>query len=158
MDRMKACGAFDRGSNPLGRTEKGRCGSFTFAALGPLLRKEKAMKEAQKLPINRCLGSNCPKNPDQAREEAVRAALQKAAEEKIRQRARAVINDLLKLSKGSLIRLLPMIVRRVALKEYPRLVLVVLLERIRANQWDKLSQEDKCLVIQTEASLEKQTS
>jgi len=107
------------------------------------------MKEARAGPVNRCFGDSCP---EREREEAVRAALKEAAERTARKRAEALINDLLRLSKGSLIKLLPVIVRRVALKEYPRLVLEVLIERIR-RKWDKLEPEDRCLVLQTEASL-----
>jgi len=110
------------------------------------------MKEVQKNLVNRCFGDNCPKNPSQE-EEAVKAVLQKAAEKTARKKAEAVIKDLLKLSKGSLIKILPVVMRRVAFKEYPRLILEVLLERIRRNQWDRLSHEDQILVVQTEASL-----
>ena len=93
------------------------------------------------------------------REEALKAALREVAEKKrlepAKRRANEEINGLLKLSKGSLINLLPVVVRRVADKRYPRLVLEVLVERIR-NQWDRLSQEDQQMVNQAEASLGKQ--
>jgi len=111
------------------------------------------MKEATQGPVNRCFGANCPKNPAEEKDEAVKAALKNAAEKKARKGAEAVVNNLLKMSKGSLIKLLPVVLRRVVQKEYPRLVLEVLLERIRRNQWDKLSHEDQYLVVQTEASL-----
>jgi hypothetical protein len=110
------------------------------------------MKEATQGPVNRCSGTNCPKSPEE-RDEAVKAALKDAADKLARKRAEALINDLKQMSRGSLIKLLPLVVRRVVQKEYPRLVLEVLLERIRRNQWDKLSPEDQCLVIQTEAAL-----
>lgn len=108
------------------------------------------MKEMKKGPT---------KNPAGEREEALKAALKKVAEEKkkdlVRKRAEEEISGLLRLSKGSLIKLLLLVTRRVATKQYPQLVLEVLLERIRRNQWNKLSPEDQCLVIQTEASLGK---
>ncbi len=115
------------------------------------------MKEAQQKPINRCFGGHCPKDPNREREEALKAAFRKVAEEKRKsqaaRRAHEEINSCLRLSKGSLIKILPLVINRVADKRYPRLVLEVLLERIRRNQWNKLSPEDKCLVIQAEASL-----
>lgn len=120
------------------------------------------MKEVRKGPVNRCLGNNCPKNPEEEREEALKAALERVAEKKriepaIR-RAQEEINSCLRLSRGSLIKLLPLVVNRVVDGRYPRLVLEVLLERIRRNQWDKLTPEDQRLVIRTEASLGKQTN
>jgi hypothetical protein len=117
------------------------------------LRKEKKMKEVTQGPVNRCFGANCPKNPAEGKDEAVKAVLKNAADKLARKRAEATINDLKQMCKGSLIKLLPVVLRRVVQKEYSRLVLEILLERIRRNQWDKLSHEDQYLVIQTEASL-----
>jgi len=117
------------------------------------------MEEVKKCPVNRCFGNNCPKDSKKEKGEALKAALKKAAEEEKRKpavkRAHEEINSCLRLSNGSLIRILPLVVNRVVDGRYPRFVLEVLLERIRRNQWDKLSPEDQCLVIQTEASLGK---
>ncbi len=77
------------------------------------------------------------------------------AEEK---RAREEINACLRLSRGSLIKILPVVETRMRDGRYPKLVLKILLERIRQNQWDKLSAGDKCLVIQSEALLQGQAS
>jgi len=75
----------------------------------------------------------------------------------VREGAERLINDLRRLCRdGSLIKLVDMVARKVRGKEYSPIVLKVLLERIRRNQWDRLSDEDKCLVVQTEASLAKQ--
>ena len=120
-------------------------------------KKGEEMKKTQKDLVSRCFGNYCPKNSGKKREEALKAALKKVADKKrmepVVKRAQGEINGLLKLSRGSLINLLPLVVSRVVDKRYPRLVLEILLERIRRNQWDKLSPEDKCLVIQTEAFL-----
>ena len=117
------------------------------------------MEGVRKSPVNRCFGNNCPKNPKKEKEEALKAALREVAEKKqkdsAKKRSGEEINGLLRLSKGSLIKILPVVVNRVVDGRYPRLVLEVLLERIRRNQWDKLSHEDQFLVIQTEASLGK---
>ena len=115
------------------------------------------MKEAKGGPVSRCFG---PKTPAQEREDALKAALVEAAErrkvEPSLKRANAEINSCLQLSKGSLIKILPLVVNRVTDGRYPRLLLKVLLERIRRNQWDKLPAEDQCLVIRAEASLGEQ--
>jgi len=115
------------------------------------------MKEVKGGPVSRCSG---PKTPAQEREDALKAALVEAAErrkvEPSLKRANAEINSCLQLSKGSLIKILPLVVNRVTDGRYPRLLLKVLLERIRRNQWDKLPAEDQCLVIRAEASLGEQ--
>lgn len=108
------------------------------------------------------------------RKEVLRALLKKAAKRKraetlkkvsvkavpkerdlIREHAEERISVYQKASHDSLIDLLPMVSRKVRQGDEPLILLEVLLKRIRSNQWDKLSFENKCLVIQAESSLEK---
>lgn len=77
----------------------------------------------------------------------------------VREGAEQLISELKKASRdGSFMDLLGMVSRKVKEKKHSPIVLEVLLERIRRNQWDKLSFEDQCLVIQAEASLGKHTN
>ena len=80
-----------------------------------------------------------------------------AANDPARGRANQEINVLLKLSKGSLIKLLPVVQARVRDGRYPKIVLEEWIKRIRRNQWDKLSIDEKILVSRTEASFVEQT-
>jgi hypothetical protein len=113
-----------------------------------------AQQRQQALPVNRCFGGNCPQDPD----EAVKAALQRAADKKTRKRAEAELKDLLKTSKGSLFRLIPVVLSRAITSAIYREVAKVLLERIRRNQWEGLDQDHRNVVDQAEASLKRLTN
>jgi len=127
------------------------------------------MKEAKTIPVNRCLDGHCPQNlRKKNREERVKALLAEAArrraekakrelQDAIEGRANRFLNDLLKqIRHKGLVDFLPLVERRVNDGQYPKIVLRLLVERIRRNQWSKLSMEDQILVMRAEASLEKQ--
>jgi uncharacterized membrane protein YgaE (UPF0421/DUF939 family) len=81
------------------------------------------------------------------REEATRSPVHKhkrkdAANDQARARANQELDNLLKLSKGSLDNLLPVVSRRVGEKTWPAIVLQVLMERIReAKELAKLEKQ-----------------
>ena len=88
-------------------------------------------------------------------QEQVKALLRVAGAEEEQKRAekhaKSIIKDLLSMSRVGLIGLLPIVLRK-----YPPLVLKVLLQRIRNSQWKSLSQEDQCLVVTAENTLQNQ--
>ncbi len=127
------------------------------------------MKEAQQIPVNRCFDDHCPKNlRKENKKERVKALLAEATrrraekakpelQDAIEGRANRFLNGLLKeIRHRGLIDFLPLVERRVNDGQYPKIVLRLLVERIRRNQWKRLSMEDQILVTQAEASLEKQ--
>ena len=136
------------------------------------------MKETQIRRLERLFGPPCgQKSKARRQEEVIKRLLKKASqlekaktfrkvvakeipEEKrdlVREGAERLINDLKKLCRdGSLIKLVDMVARKVRGKEYSPIVLKVLLERIRRNQWDRLSMDEQILVSKTEASLVEQ--
>lgn len=83
---------------------------------------------------------------DKNKEERVKIFLLNKIE---RKRADREISDLLKISGGSLIKILPVVQRR-----YSITVLKVLIERIQRNQWDKLSISDQISVLEAKKSLQ----
>ena len=145
MDRMKACGAFDRGSNPLGRTVKKElqrlrpCCSFFYNQGSVGRRKGKTesqtegrviMNQAQRNPgVNRCLDGNQPQKT-KSREEQVKELLLESQQKK---RAEKELSNLLALFRGrkSLLQLLPVIKLR-----YSKSVLTVAIERIERRKDD----------------------
>lgn len=127
------------------------------------------MREAQQIPVNRCFDGHCSINlRKENRKERVKALLAEAARRKAEKakrklqdamegKANRFLNGLLKqIRHRGLIDFLPLVERRVREGQYPKIVLKVLIERIKRNQWSKLSPEDQILVTQAEASLEKQ--
>jgi len=99
--------------------------------------------------VNRCFNKvPSEKTREEENEKKVKEFLLAKAE---RKRANQAISDLLKLSGGSLIKILPAIQRR-----YPKYVLAVLVERIEKNQWDKLTVEDQICVLRVKESLKKE--
>ena len=94
-------------------------------------------KKAQKLPVNRCFGGNCPKNPQKTREEQIKELLMDVNQ---RRRANREISRLLKQFKGrySLLKCLELIGRR-----YPLYVLKVAIERVEKQRMrDELTMEE----------------
>ncbi len=127
------------------------------------------MKEAQQIPVNRCFNGHCPQNlRKKNRQERAKALLAEAARKKAEKAKRELqkamegrvnrfLNGLMKeIRHRGLVDFLPMVERRVREGQYPQIVLRVLVERIKRNQWSNLSMEDQILVTQAEASLEKQ--
>jgi len=99
--------------------------------------------------INRCFNRIPPETTrEEKNEKKVKEFLLAKAE---RKRANQAISDLLKLSGGSLIKILPAVQRR-----YPKYVLAVLVERIEKNQWDKLTAEDQICVLRIKKSLKEE--
>lgn len=76
----------------------------------------------------------------------VKAVLREAADKR---KADKIINELMKLSKGSLVKILPVTERR-----YPLFVLKRLIERIE-RKWEDISHNDRIAVLEAKAFLEK---
>jgi len=137
------------------------------------------MKEAQRRKLEKRFGPPGGQKNDKARrhEEVIKRILQKAAqlekaktfkkvaaqeipEEKrdlVREGAERLISDLKKICRnGSLIDVFEMVAGKVREKEYSPIVLKVLIERIKKNQWNRLSIDQKILVSKTESSLAEQ--
>lgn len=90
------------------------------------------MKEVQKLPVNRCSGSNCPQSPDKQREKQIKEAFVISA--RMRKDANATLCRLaerLRCSFPDLLGPLEMQVRRGNLS---RCVFVVLVERVESQR------------------------
>ncbi|MCX6759840.1 MAG: hypothetical protein NTW46_00670 [Candidatus Nealsonbacteria bacterium] len=108
--------------------------------------------------IKRILQNASQMEKAKAFKKAVASEIPEAKRDLIREGAERLISDLKKICRnGSLIDVLEMVARKVRGKEYSPIVLKVLIERIKRNQWNRLSTDQKILVCKTEASLEEQT-
>jgi len=96
--------------------------------MSQFFRKEHTMEKAQKNPVNRCFGSNCPQKPQQQRKEQIEDLLKEAAQ---RKKANKELDFLLRQFHGrkSILQLLPVIKLRCS-----DVVLAVALERVERRR------------------------
>ena len=103
------------------------------------------MKEAQRTPVNRIFGANCPKTPQKANEQKIKEILLTAAEKRMANRQ---IDCLLAQFRGKrIIDLLPLIRLR-----FPK-VLAVALQRVERRKND-LGIEDAIFLANFKRSLD----
>ncbi len=143
--------------------------SFTKWSLSgpgdPLQERREKMKEVKEGPVNRCLSGHCPPDSKKSGEQKIKDVLREAKrmedERQAKERADRFVDDLRAMLRrigraSGLMDIVPTMISQVALGKCPKDYLKRLLGRIRNNQWNTLSQDEKCLVVQTEASLGKQ--